>query len=160
MDTTIIAVRDTLHMPTSGDSSWLSFSNLGVVASVIGLFLSIYIFITARRINKYVLITKRLPQLLRKIETHSSSIANLMNNFDQSGDAIREELTRCSANLNSLRKKVARRERKPITSLVKRIESNVGKEPLPKEAIREIYLGLQFIKESLQNLQQDLELER
>lgn len=160
MDTTIVALGDTVQMQTSTDPTWFSFSNVGSLASVIGLLLSVYIFLTARKINKYILITKRLPQLLRKIEIHSSSISSLLNSFDQSTSVIREELIRCSANLKSLRKKVARGERKPITSLMQAIDSSVNKEPLSKDAVRDIYLKLQYVKEAVKNLQQDLESER
>jgi len=132
----------------------------GTFASVFGFFLSCYVFYTAKRINRYILYSTRLPQLQREINTHASSIINLINSFDNSVDDIRAELIRCSANLKALRKKVPRAQKKTIDVLEALITSTASTSSLTKETARDIYLKLLFIAVDIQNLQKDFQVEK
>lgn len=137
-----------------------NISFLGTIASIIGLGLSGYVFYTARRINQYIFYSKRLPQLLRKINDHASSISKLLNNFDGSFDEMHNEITRCAANLKSLRKKVPRTQRKMINSLLTLTASfSLSSRDMKKESVREVYSKLIYIIEDIKNLQIDYQTE-
>ena len=139
---------------------WLVTSRMGNVASILGFGLSAYIAYTARRINRFVLIHKRLPQLLRKLEKNSSTLSNLLNTFDQSVVDIQNELSRCSANLKSVKRKVHRPESASISKLIKLIGKSSGKNQISADSTREIHKQLLYVVEDLKNYQVDFQLER
>lgn len=135
-------------------------SLIGTIASVIGLFLSIYIVLTARRINQFIFFNRRLPQLHKKIDAHASSISTLSNEFDVNKDSIRDEMIRCSANLKALRKRIPRTQRKLIDSLSHLISTAIDDSELNKESTNQIYLKLRYLIEDIQNLQKDYQMEK
>jgi hypothetical protein len=155
MNMIIVAVVDPAPIHVWSIWDWINLSNIGSWASIIGLILSIYIFVTAYRINNYIMFNERLPQLLANIEKYTSNISDMFNNFEPSTNAIREQLSRCSANLKSLKKKVNGDEKKLIASIVTSIEGNINLDQLSKPSIRRIYLDLRYLIEAVQNLQQD-----
>ena len=136
------------------------FSFIGTIASIIGLLLSAYVFITARRINQFIFYNRRLPQLQRKIDVHASSISKYLNDFDSTKDSIRDEMIRCSANLKALRKRTPRQQKKIIDSLFSLISDSTDNNKLNKESARQVYLKLQYLIEDIQNLQKDYEMEK
>ncbi len=143
---------------TSTNSSFIvtnadKISFLGTAA----LCLSAYVFLTAKKINRYILYSKRLPQLLKKIQDHASSISKLLNNFEETADEIHNEISRCAANLKSLRKKVPRTQRKKIDSLLTTL--SMRSRDIGKESAREVYRTLLYIIEDIRNLQIDYQME-
>ena len=149
---------DSLEVTCVSWPDWLSLSTIGSLASILGIVLSGYIFHTAKKINKYVLVTRRLPMLLAKLERHSSRVAELLNTFDQSAGEIRIELVRCQASLESLLKKLKRSERAPVRALIASIKKE--KEGTPsKKAVYSIYTELLHRIEVMRELQRDFELE-
>ena len=75
---------------------WLTLSNIGNVASILGIGLSLYVIYNVREIRKSYLFTARAPALLKSLRTHSSNIKDLLKEFETSIEEIETELARCS----------------------------------------------------------------
>jgi hypothetical protein len=57
---------------------WLTLSNIGSVASILGIGLSLYVIYNVREIRKSYLFTARAPALLKSLRAHSSNIKDLL----------------------------------------------------------------------------------
>ena len=82
---------------------WLTLSNIGSVASILGIGLSLYVIYNVREIRKSYLFTARAPALVKSLRAHSSRIKDLLEEFGTSIEEIEAELARCSPILESLK---------------------------------------------------------
>jgi len=139
---------------------WLTLSNIGSVASILGIGLSIYLIYNVREIRKSYLFTARAPALLKSLRTHSSNIKDMLKEFETSIAEIEAELARCSPVLESLRTKVGRQERKSIAEVVQLISANKTLSAGSKDAVWDIYKELLKLEEAMINLQKDKQWER
>jgi hypothetical protein len=139
---------------------WLTLSNIGSVASIFGIGLSLYVVYNVREIRKSYLFTARAPALLKSLRTHSSNIKDLLKEFETSIEEIEAELARCSPVLESLRTKVSRQERKSISGVVQLISANKSLSAGSKDAVWDIYKELLKVEEAMINLQKDKQWER
>ena len=57
----------------------LSLTDLGSVASIIGVVLTILIFLSVRKIKSFYVIKTRVPDLLEKLSKYASAISSLQN---------------------------------------------------------------------------------
>lgn len=139
---------------------WLTLSNIGSVASILGIGLSLYVVYNVREIRKSYLFTARAPALLKSLRTHSSNINDLLKEFDTSTEEIEAELARCSAIFESLTRKVGKHERKSISEVVQLISANKTLSVGSKKAVRDIYKELLKVEEAMSNLHKDKQWER
>lgn len=139
---------------------WLTLSNLGNVASILGIGLSLYVIYNVREIRKSYLFTARAPALLKSLRTHSSNIKDLLKEFETSIEQIEAELAKCSPVLDSLRTKVGRQERKSISKAVQLISANKSLSAGSKNAVWDIYKELLKVEEAMRNLHKDKQWER
>jgi hypothetical protein len=139
---------------------WLTLSNVANVASILGIGLSLYVIYNVREIRKSYLFTARAPALLKSLRTHSSSIKDLLKEFETSIEEIEAELARCSPILESLKRKVGRHERRSISVVVRQIASNKSLSAESKNTAWDIYKELLKIEEELRNLHKDRQWER
>jgi len=139
---------------------WLTLSNVGNVASILGIGLSLYVIYNVREIRKSYLFTARAPALLKSLRTHSSNIKDLLKEFETSIEEIEAELARCSPILESLKRKVGRHERRSISVVVRQIASNKSLSAESKNTVWDIYKELLRVEEELSNLQKDKQWER
>ncbi len=139
---------------------WLTLSNIGNAASILGIGLSLYLIYNVREIRKSYLFTARAPALLKSLRTHSSNIKDLLKEFETSIEEIEAELARCSPVLESLRTKVGRQERKSISKVVQLISANKSLSAGSKNAVWDIYKELLKVEEAMRNLHKDKQWER
>ena len=139
---------------------WLTLSNIGSVASILGIGLSLYVVYNVREIRKSYLFTARAPALLKSLRTHSSNIKDMLKEFETSIEEIEAELARCSPVLESLRTKVGRQERKSISGVVQLISANKSLSMGSKDSVWDIYKELLKVEEAMINLQKDKQWER
>lgn len=139
---------------------WLTLSNIGSVASILGIGLSLYVVYNVREIRKSYLFTARAPGLLKSLRTHSSNIKDMLKEFETSIEEIEAELARCSPVLESLRTKVGRQERKSISEVVQLISANKTLSAGSKDAVWDIYKELLKVEEAMINLHKDKQWER
>jgi hypothetical protein len=139
---------------------WFTLSNIGSVASILGIGLSLYVIYNVREIRKSYLFTARAPALLRSLHARSSNINDLRKEFATSIDEIEAELARCLPILESLKRKVGRQERKSISEVVQLITANKTLSAGSKNAVSDIYRELIKVEEAMRNLHKDKQWER
>lgn len=139
---------------------WLTLSNIGNVASILGIGLSLYVIYNVREIRKSYLFAARAPDLLKRLRSHSSKIKDLLKEFETSIEEIEAELAKCSPVLDSLRTKVGRQERKSISKAVQLISANKSLSAGSKNAVWDIYKELLKVEEAMRNLHKDKQWER
>jgi len=138
-----------------------SFSiNSGSIASIIGLVLTIVIFVRIRNVIRFYTFTARVPEIVSDLQTIASSISEYLNDFENNMLRISKELARAQAKLQNLKKKIKDRQlKKLISKLIKTIkEYNPNLKDIRN--IRQIYIELQKIISSVNELQKDHKWER
>jgi hypothetical protein len=139
---------------------WLTLTNTGSLASILGIGLSLYVIYNVREIRKSYLFTARAPALLKSLRTRSSKINDLLKEFETSIEKIEAELARCLPVLESLKNKVGRHERKSISEVVQLISANKTLSAGSKNAVWDIYKELLTVEEAMRNLHKDKQWER
>ena len=139
---------------------WLTLSNIGSVASILGIGLSLYVVYNVREIRKSYLFAARAPDLLKRLRSHSAKINELLEEFDASIAEIEAELARCSSILESLGAKVSRHERRSISLVIRQINLNKTLSIESRDVVWEIYKELLKVDEEMTNLLKDKLWER
>ena|SRR5437868_10245996 len=75
---------------------------VGSIASIISLFLTLWIFWQIRKLKKFYVFVNRAPQLLAIIQKQDKSLSRFMEEFDNSLPSIKLELGGLRGNLSSL----------------------------------------------------------
>ncbi len=137
---------------------WLyeRLSDLGSVASILGLVITLVVFYRIRKLETHFLFTARIPEYIRQFHEHVLKIAELLQNFDRSSRDIRVELALCEANLKSLKPKLhgeARKSVMKLTRLIIKQRESVTRQSA--EQIEKIYEELIRVTRELENLQED-----
>lgn len=113
-----------------------------------------------REIRKSYLFTARAAALLKSLRTRSSNIKELLDEFATSIDKIEAELARCMPILDSIKRKVTRSERKPISEALRLISANKTLSDGSRQAVWDIFKELLKVEEAVSNLQKDKQWER
>lgn len=139
---------------------WLTLPNIGSVASIVGIGLSVYVIYNVREIRKSYLFTAWAAALLKSLRTRSSNIKELLDEFATSIDKIEAELARCMPILDSLKRKVTRSERKSISEALRLISANKTLSDGSRQVVWDIFKELLKVEEAVSNLQKDKQWER
>ena len=138
--------------------TWLyeRLSDLGSIASIIGLVISFAAFVKIRRLEIHFLFTARIPEHIEQLHGHIFKISELLQNFDRSSREIRVELAICEANLKSLKPKLHGEARKSVMKLTRLvIKQREAVTRQSAEQIRKIYEELIKVTRELENLLED-----
>ena len=142
------------------DSGKIEFINSGSIASIVSLFLTIFIFFGIRKIKRFYIFTGRVPEVVESLDKIASNISKHLNDYEESQPLIRLELAKAEVSLKSLRKKIGKREhRKPINTLIKTINKYKPNSE-NQEDLRDIYLDLYKIVSQIEELQKDQKWEK
>lgn len=115
-------------------SSILDWVNLAAsAASVIGLFLTLFILYQTFKLRDRYLFLIRAPQLVTQLEEHRVNINRYLILPDIYKQELRIELTECRANLKNLKPKLDRRTRRSLMTLDKRIKSILHQDPMSND---------------------------
>ena len=131
-----------------------TFTALVNVLSVVGFFLTIWVFIGIRSIRRNYTFTARAPELVKELSKRTSRILNYRNDFEHNLLEIDHELVQVRVTLNSLETKVNRSSRKSISEAQKTI-SNYSSGDKDKDNLFVVYLALVRVVSELQELQKD-----
>jgi len=141
--------------PMNHLNDWLSIA--GNVSSILGLLVTLVVFVKLRHIHRSFLFQARLPDLRKKIAGHRSTISRLLSTFADSAHEIETEIHRCHANLQSLRRKLGRVHAGSVRNLLKQTrEATKGPGSPSRDKVRQIYLSLVLLEEELENLSRDI----
>ncbi|MBI1925943.1 hypothetical protein HYR99_17035 [Candidatus Poribacteria bacterium] len=137
---------------------WLyeRLSDLGSVASILGLVITLVVFYRIRKLETHFLFTARIPEHIEQLHEHVLKIAELLQNFDRSSRDIRVELALCEANLKSLKPKLhgeARKSVMKLTRLIIKQRESVTRQSA--EQIEKIHEELIKVTRELENLLED-----
>ena len=146
---------DDNHLPTVMPD-WLSslkLTEFGSWASILSLALTLWILIAVRKLRSQYVFKGTVPKLVEKLSTHSSQISSYLNDYKGSKSQIDLEIARTEVVLQSLKRQLPRRHRKPVNSLLRSIKKS--RDPTEYQ-VRRIYLASVQIVDQVLDLQEDL----
>lgn len=155
------------------------FSAAGVLSSIAGFLLSVFVLLAVRKIKKFYIFTARVPLVNEKLVDIASSISDHLNSFDGYTTKTFKILADAEINLKSLSRKVDGPLRKQVENLVKEISSiNASRHPViqsiidlltfstsengetEKELLERIYVSLYKITKECSTRYEDARWER
>lgn len=102
---------------------WLSDMNtFGAVASIIGLIVTIFLFIEARSIRKSFLRRARLPELNKDLAKAASEISVHIKTWESDNEPALEKFLHAKALLKNIKKKLPDDERKMVEKYLSRLQ--------------------------------------
>ena len=154
MDAAILKIFLTLDFIFS---NILTLSNFGNIASIIGVIVTILVFLRVKKIHLGYLFKIRGPIIVDKLRGYSDNILIYLNDIDSYQSDLTRDLRLCTANLKNLRKKVPKDIRKTIKMLDKKINKYIS---MPSsyqvDYVRGINNDIQALIEECLNLREDL----
>jgi hypothetical protein len=128
-------------------------SNVGSVASLVGLGVSFYVFYSIGSLRKSFLLRVRLKELLRVLERHATTISASIPNLPTADLTIRTALAQSVSVLDNLRRKLGR----PHAKMAKLLRNKIRRRRPTVDAnyIWTIYSDLLAFIASLKELAND-----
>jgi predicted nucleic acid-binding Zn-ribbon protein len=135
------------------------YVNSGSIASIASLLITIFIFLTIRKVKRFYIFTARVPELITELEELASRISDSLNDYESNKDRIEKDLGSAENRLNHLKYKInSRPARKSILSLIKSMKKL--KPNGDTEKIRAIHIRLYKIVDEIKELQKDFKWEK
>lgn len=129
----------------------------GSICSIAAFLLTLWILLKLRSVHRGFLFQARLPELRKKIGRHRADLSRLLNTFPDSRAEVAAEIRKCHANLQSLKAKLGGGRAAGVKALFKQTRDFARSSvPFTKEQVGQIYLGLVFLEEELENLSEDI----
>ena len=101
---------------------WLkNIGNLGSLASILGLLLTIFILLEARKIRKSFILRARLPQLIRDLTTSTSQLSEHLKILEEDKQPALKSLAEVKALLDNISSKLPAEEKKKVESYLLRL---------------------------------------
>lgn len=147
---------DTIINFLSNDTKINAFVN---ILSILGFLITIWIFFDVRNIKNYYIFRVRVPQHVKKLGSHLSKVAELMNDYDGMSPQIDIELVQIEVELESLKRKLDRKNAQPIKQLIAEVRM-YSKDNKNLSYLRVIYLNLLKSIKRIEGLQEDLRWEK
>ena len=102
---------------------WLqNINTFGSAASIIGLIVTIFLFVEARSIRKSFLRRARLPELNKDLAKAASKISVHIKTWESDNEATLEEFSHAKALLENIKKKLPDEERKMVERYLNRLQ--------------------------------------
>jgi hypothetical protein len=135
-------------------------NSIGNIASIIGVFISLYLIYALRKIHKHFLFKARFPELKRSLSDKSSKLSDLLQDFDNNKPDIKHNLRLIETILKNCEKKVDGEYKKSVSTLKIEIgkfnnsNSKINKMfnyyiPITHDNVWEVYSKLQALIEDL-----------
>jgi predicted PurR-regulated permease PerM len=137
----------------------MGITDIGSVASILGLVLTILIFLSLRKIRRFYVFTARVPELLDKLTKHAGKISEYQKEFSNSQQEIELELSKAEVVLKSLKKKVSRQTKSSINNVLKTVKTYYNSISDSK-SLWEVYVKIQILIDEIKELQLDIKWER
>jgi len=121
------------------------FTALVNLISFIGLIFTIQVYLNLKKIEKFYMFTGRVPDLIKTLGDHASTLSDHLNDFNGNISQIELELVRIKVPLKSLEKKTDGELRKSISGLLELIgtyEPEIKGDAGARKIYREI-IGIQ-----------------
>jgi len=132
------------------------------IATIIGLLLTVYIFVTLRNIKNLYLFKARMPEQLEKLNKHISDINKYYSDFEGSYEIIEVELAKSEVLLEWFRNRIKgvsnKTDIKNLLTKISNIRSNNIKGQ--KNRVWEVYVNMSKLSEALESYRKDQKWER
>ena len=141
-------------------SSLLENINVGDLASIASLLLTIFVFFNVRKIKAYYSFTARIPELIDRLTEHTSKLNSYHQEFENSLQLIDEELAKSEASLEALQKKVDRPTRTLIKGILEKISKYKQTRRKNSDEFWKIYVEMSKVTAKVRDLQEERKWER
>ncbi len=135
----------------------MTFSDIGTVASIISLAVSIFVLIEVRNIRNAFKLKVRGPVIIKELVRYSSNLSGYLDEFEDSLPQIADELGKARAKLKYLKKSLSSGPKTSVKRLLKSIEKceiTVDN----KDGIRRVYVEMNQVLEEVKDYQKDIRL--
>lgn len=135
----------------------MSFTDIGTLASLLSLAVSIWVLYDVRKIKAGLKLRVRGPVVMKELRKYSATIADYLDQFENSLPQISEEFGKARAKLKYLEKNLPSQTRKSVRKLQRSIEKcDVITEN--KEGVRRLYVEMNSVLVEITDHQKDLEI--
>lgn len=141
---------------------WLTDLNkIGSISSVLGLIVTVFLFIEARKIRNSFLRRARLPEINKELSKATSKVSNHLKNWDADKTPALEALSNVKALLENIKPKLPAEEKRKVGVYLDRLQPKkylvikTSVSELNEEAAWELYTELSGLVTSLQQLAKD-----
>lgn len=141
---------------------WLTDLNkIGSISSILGLLVTIFLFIEARKIRNSFLRRARLPEISKELNKVTSNVSNHLKNWDADKTPALEAFSNVKALLENIKPKLPVEEKRKVGAYLERLQPKkyliikTSISELNEEAAWELYTELSGLVTSLQQLAKD-----
>ncbi len=141
---------------------WLTdFNKIGSISSMIGLIVTIFLFVEARKIRDSFLRRARLPEINKELTKVTSKVSDQLKNWDADKNPALEAFSNVKALLENIKPKLPTEERKKVGDYLNRLQPKkyffirASISELGEDAAWELYTELSGLVTSLQQLAKD-----
>lgn len=141
---------------------WLTDLNkIGSISSILGLVVTAFLFIEARKIKNSFLRRARLPEINKELNKVTSNVSNHLKNWDADKTPALEAFSNVKALLENIKPKLPAEEKRKVGAYLERLQPKkyliikTSISELNEEAAWELYTELSGLVTSLQQLAKD-----
>ena len=132
-----------------------NFTAIVNVISVIGFFITIFVWLSVRQIKSQYTSRIRVPELKEKLVAHTSKIGEFLNDYTNNKNQILLELSTIEPILNAIKKRLGWTERSKVNETIKMVNKIQKNFTGNEEEIRLIYNHLHGINSELEQWEID-----
>lgn len=141
---------------------WLTDINkLGSISSILGLIVTVFLFIEARKIRNSFLRRARLPEVNKELAKITSQVSDRLKKWESDKKPVLETFSNVKALLENIRPKLPSEEKRKVESYLSRLQpkkyliirSSISE--LKEDDAWELYTELSGLVTSLQQLAKD-----
>ncbi len=141
---------------------WLTDLNkIGSISSILGLVVTIFLFIEARKIRNSFLRRARLPEINKELVKVTSNVSEQLKNWDAEKTPALEAFSNVKALLENIKPKLPSEEKRKVGDYLNRLQPKkylfikTSISELSEDAAWELYTELSGLVTSLQQLAKD-----
>lgn len=141
---------------------WLTDLNkIGSISSILGLVITVFLFVEARKIRNSFLRRARLPEINKELNKVTSNVSNHLKNWDADKKPALEAFSNVKALLENIKPKLPAEEKRKVGDYLNQLQPKkyliikTSISELNEDAAWELYTELSGLVTSLQQLAKD-----
>ncbi|NQT62711.1 MAG: hypothetical protein HQ556_07110 [Candidatus Marinimicrobia bacterium] len=142
---------------------WI-ISNIGDVASVAGVLLTIYIALHVKKVKKFRLINEKMPGVMGNLEANRSTVIECLNDFNSNKDMIKDTFSKIKPDLvfikNGIPGDCSTEAKNILKSVMTLLSGKKASQSFSETATRDIYRDLLTLEGYVNNYFEQFDLER
>ncbi len=133
-------------------------ADFGSIASIISVVLTFLVYLGLRNIKNNYIFRIKSPQLLRFLQTKTTELNKLAEDFPSSGKQISDELVKVDVKLSSMQRRTTKSAKEAVIDLRNRIKE-FELSPEDEYKYNQTYRQMLRVIEEIKEMQKDLDLE-